>query len=343
MIDPVVHPLATRGLRASPRFTLTLADRLSARERERLAPLMRDPEFFGILRDERGITELGATRDVALLFLTLSTSPGPLPAYAARAGDAAWRVVTQLVLDGVLEVEAAGVFVSGPAAVAELGATTSSTGRIATISRQALTDAVTIGLDTITDIEAHLYRYNRAPVTPDWSARVGRKAGVRTYLALDAGPVAARLNASWRSSTGATEEGWIYWAHREGSTTRGASGATYKVYVSPVLAELPRAVEAALPVLEAARVSAFKLGATAHALARADKMVCYFTSREHAVECGQLLATALSKTAVSDALIAIEAVSTSRISPTMIMFGACRNIARSAAAKVIPISVFTAT
>ena len=41
--------------------------------------------------------------------------------------------------------------------------------------------------------------------------------------------------------------------------------------------------------------------------------------------------------------MAMEAVSTSRISPTMMMLGACRSMARSAAAKVMPISLFTAT
>ena len=43
------------------------------------------------------------------------------------------------------------------------------------------------------------------------------------------------------------------------------------------------------------------------------------------------------------AFVAIEAVSRSRISPIMMMFGACRRIDRSAAGNVIPMSVFTCT
>ena len=46
---------------------------------------------------------------------------------------------------------------------------------------------------------------------------------------------------------------------------------------------------------------------------------------------------------VSDALIAISAVSRSRISPTITMFGACRSMARSAEAKVMPTSCRTGT
>ena len=46
---------------------------------------------------------------------------------------------------------------------------------------------------------------------------------------------------------------------------------------------------------------------------------------------------------VREALIAISAVSRSRISPTITIFGACRNMARKAAVKVIPTSVRTCT
>ena len=43
------------------------------------------------------------------------------------------------------------------------------------------------------------------------------------------------------------------------------------------------------------------------------------------------------------ALVAIDAVSRSRISPIMMMFGAWRRMERSAAGKVMPISEFTCT
>ena len=46
---------------------------------------------------------------------------------------------------------------------------------------------------------------------------------------------------------------------------------------------------------------------------------------------------------VRAALMAMPPVSRSRISPTMMMFGSCRRNARSAAAKVMPISVRTST
>ena len=46
---------------------------------------------------------------------------------------------------------------------------------------------------------------------------------------------------------------------------------------------------------------------------------------------------------VSEALVAMLAVSKSRISPIMMTFGACRRIERNAAGKVIPISGFTWT
>ncbi len=50
-----------------------------------------------------------------------------------------------------------------------------------------------------------------------------------------------------------------------------------------------------------------------------------------------------TKWPVSEALMAMLAVSASRISPIMMMLGAWRSIARRAAAKVMPMSVLTMT
>ena len=67
------------------------------------------------------------------------------------------------------------------------------------------------------------------------------------------------------------------------------------------------------------------------------------TSRVTALGASLVCSVLKTRWPVSDALIAMVAVSTSRISPTMMMFGAWRSIERSAAAKVIPTSSFTGT
>src|SRR5689334_20636837 len=109
-----------RGFRANPAFELVLFDRLDPRERETLANLRKDPDFYGILKPRESANALGVKsvdRETALLFLTLR-EPGPLPSYMrSLLGDGTARVVARLVADAILEIEEAGSFVSGAAAL----------------------------------------------------------------------------------------------------------------------------------------------------------------------------------------------------------------------------------
>src|SRR5215210_2770803 len=97
-----------RAFRANPAFERVLFDRLEPRERETLAELRKDPDFYGILRPREASTALGVKsvdRETALLFLTLR-EPGPLPSsMKTMLGDGALRVVARLVADAILEVE----------------------------------------------------------------------------------------------------------------------------------------------------------------------------------------------------------------------------------------------
>src|SRR5689334_14883405 len=139
--------LDRRAFRANPAFELVLFDRLEPQEREALAELRKDPDFYGILRPHPGntaTTALGVKsvdRETALLFLTLR-EPGPLPSYmTAMLGDGTLRVVSRLVADAILEVEEEGRFLSGATALAlfvERRTGNGAGGRIAGISLAAL-------------------------------------------------------------------------------------------------------------------------------------------------------------------------------------------------------------
>src|SRR5207244_9262585 len=80
---------AARTFRLSARHSVVLFDRLPASQRERLAALRRDPEFFGVIMSRDGVspaTMIAASRDVALLLFTLR-APGPLPSYITDAAN----------------------------------------------------------------------------------------------------------------------------------------------------------------------------------------------------------------------------------------------------------------
>jgi hypothetical protein len=129
--------------RANPGHELVLFDRLPPEQQGILNGLLKDPDFYGVLRP-RGASELGiksVCRDTALLYLTL-VEHGPLPDYVrGMLGERCNQEIAELVLDGVLEIEHDGAFVtradayeviSGEAPAAEEG------GVIARLSREAL-------------------------------------------------------------------------------------------------------------------------------------------------------------------------------------------------------------
>lgn len=293
---------AARIFRLSARHEVVLFDRLPATQRERLAPLRRDPEFFGVIMSREGMspaTMIAASRDVALLLFTLREA-GPLPRYMTESGNAdIERTIEKLVLDGVLEVARdGGEFVSGPAALVAAQPDDAG-GRIARLSRDSAVYAASLNALDRLDIEARLYRYNYVPVTPSWSGRIPTSGAVREFLGIDRGATAAVLNSRWEALPTDESDAWFQWIARDGSQLKASDrDVNYKLYVSPLLADLPAVFAAVVGVLADAGVTAFKVGGTARDVSRPDKIVAYFRTRERALECGALLCTALDGASV---------------------------------------------
>ena len=236
---------------------------------------------------------MAASRDVALLLLTLQ-EPGSLPSYVIAANDPDIdRTIGQLLLDGVLEMEIAGAFVSGAAALRGVSTASEQDGHIAKISRDAVMYASMLDTESALDIEARLYMYNQAPLTPAWSSKIPNRRAVRSFLGVDHGPTATLINECWRESDG-DADAWIQWISTETRGTDAAvRSASYKVYVSPVISALPDAFATTVRILADAGVAAFKVGATPRDLARPDKLVAYFRTRERALECARVIADEL--------------------------------------------------
>jgi len=277
---------------------VVLFDRLPADVRERLAPLRRDPDFYGVVAtgDLGPDTPMVAvTRDVALLLLTLR-DPGSLPAYVADARhNDIENALSQLILDGILEVEYDGVFVSGAAALENGAGQPAATGRLAAISQAAIECAASLVGATPADLEGRLYTYNFAPIGPRWSARLGDRAAIRRFLGIDDGPRARTIRAAWHGFR--EVEGWSVWSTNIAVQARPTErDVTYKLYVSPTMDALPDTLTKAAPIFAEAHAFAFKVGATIRDVARPDKLVAYFDTRERALECGEMLAESLADT-----------------------------------------------
>src|SRR5262245_20960094 len=266
-----------RGFRANPAFELVLFDRLEPRERDTLAELRKDPDFYGILRPREASSALGVKsvdREPTLLLLT-RLKAGLCPAYMqGLLGGGVLRVMTRLVADAILEVEDGGTFVSGAAALPLFGerrsgrsggnAGDTAVGVIAGISLAALRYAQDLAEDDALALSLRLYGYNRRPLTPAWKRLLPKGESVLAWLGIGRGGPAGRhralLDRSWERTGGSSTEWWLSWRSRQDGDLSGG-GATWKLYVSPVPEALPESFGDILEALAAGRAAQFKVGA----------------------------------------------------------------------------------
>jgi hypothetical protein len=283
MTAPSKISLADRVFRAGTAFELVVYDRLPLEEQAALAELTADPDFYGILRPQQpnGQTLKSVNRDTALLWLTMR-APGPLPFFVlTQQPEVASAGVWQLVLDGVLETEEGGRFVSGVEAAKLLtqGRAAGPQGTIAQMSRRALRQADRLRTEDAAQLADWLYRYGVQPMSARWFKRLPDSSAVLDFVG--AGPGTARrrlLDSRWELSNPDAANGWIAWSSR-GRSPANPGGATYKLYVSPQPEAMPEAF-AAVHEISAAPMHGFKIGASAAGLLRPDKMVLYFDSLE---------------------------------------------------------------
>jgi hypothetical protein len=273
--------------RFNPLVDLVLYDRLSAADRARFEALARDPAFYGVLVAPTGAKALD--RDSALVLLTLRT-PGPIPRYVVRAlGDEAERRIAGWVLDGILEVERDGVFLSGAAGAAAMALLDDDIpveGAIGRLSIAAIRSAAALPTRDAAVIAGRLYRANQVPLSP----RYARRHGLETdddRLGLAVPRATATLARSWTRLPASNT--WVQWVSRH-----TAGRATYKLYVSPVAAAVRQVFPDAVAAVTPLRPCALKVGRGLYGLLRPDKMVIYFAERDDLHAAASAVADALA-------------------------------------------------
>ena len=289
--------LATRTFRAGEAYELVVFDRLGTEERALVAELQADPGFYGLLRPRNGSgrTLRAVDRATALLFLTLQ-APGQLPFFVWQDGaEPARRSITQLVLDGVLELEDAGRFVSGSSALDLLAPRLEAThnGRISALAHAALRYAQQLQLEDPLALSGALYNFGREPVTAAWDRRTPDRE--HALQVLGAGPGSSlrkRLETRWHWPESPESPAWIPWGQR--NPRRVARGPIHKLYVSPAANDLPATFGIVVDVLDRLGGPDFKVGANAAGWLRPDKLVVYFSDLEALLQAATDLTTALA-------------------------------------------------
>jgi hypothetical protein len=281
MTSPQQHALARRSFRSGSEYDLVAYDRLPPQEAVLLAELRADANFYGILRPIAGSARniRAVDRDTALLWLGAQT-PGALPFFVWEGPPAAThRRVVQLVLDGVLEVEHEGAFVSGAKAfpvIGEEAASCEGAERAGELALAALRYGQALRLGDPDLLAARLYRYGTMPLTPTWARRLPDPALTLGFLGASEGTALAhRLRTCFTEVHGGRSDSWLAWSN-QARRPLGGDEPTYKLYASPVPDDLPAAFFHVAEVLSCRDHLQFKVGASATGVLRPDKLVVYF-------------------------------------------------------------------
>lgn len=283
--------------RTNPHLELALTERLSPEDRAAFEPLRAAPGLYGVARDRRGTIQRAVDCDTALLLHALR-DPGPLPTFARQHPRG---LVTRMVLDSLLEIRLGEEFVCGPRALERLQSETTahSVGVLGRLAHRALQYAQSLDLRDLPDLTLRLYTYHRFPLAPRHTRQLPDEASVERFLRIDTGggwrPL---LEASWKPGR-SDRFGWLGWRRRNLRHGRApGGGATYKLYLSPRLEDLPRVFARLLEVLPATTAHYFKVGSTAVGLLRPDKLVVYFKEYEGLAAAVDMLSPHLKGVAV---------------------------------------------
>ena len=294
--------LSRRTFRAGRAYDLVVFDRLSPEEQMLLTELRADPDFYGVLRPRPGSgrTIKAVGKETALLWLTLQ-SPGALPFFVfGNDLKEAINAILELLLDGVLEMEENGRFLTG-AEAAELMAKSresvsqGSRGRLALLSNAALRYGESLLLDDPAQLAGRLYGFGRQPATPTWAHLLADGQAVLSFLGAGVGTdLRRRLDSDWQEANDRRTTGWLVWFNRTRSKSEMAGGHC-KLYVSPAVSAMPQVFPVVLE-LASTQVGHFKIGSDAAGLLRPDKMVLYFPSQERLFAVASELALLLKGT-----------------------------------------------
>jgi hypothetical protein len=273
----------TRRFRAGAAFALHRLDELPADQRAPFEELQRDADFYGLFVPRDGGTMKAAPRATAQLFLALSApsclDPGLL------ADDEYREDIVDLVLDGMLEIERDGAFVSGAGAFTLFFPETAAAGnggRIAALSREAVQHGQALETADLSAITGALYSYNRIPLTRAWTTRFPDRDSVLGHLGARDAALRSILERHWVLVPESSAHGWISWARPSPqplSPPAGKGAMGWKLYLSPRPEHIRDAFHALVRVLAGIPGAQMKIGPDAVGILRPDKLIAYFASK----------------------------------------------------------------
>ena len=295
---PVKNDLPLRDIQdlvfqVNPAFELIEHGNLPPPQKKVLGVLAEDPDQFGLLvsKELPALGVLAIDRASASLFESLQ-KPGRLPSENRDPGE-----IARLVLDGILEVEWMGQYVTGPSASDCLFTKKFEepfpSDSLSALSYAALRCIQDTPLEDPKAIASWLYGYNCIPMSPSWARRFAGPEQIKNLLGLQpGGSVETILNDA--NYIHHQVPGWHTWQSLSDEWESGDDSPTYKLYVSPQ----PKVLAETLPVVASCfvqtNVPTFKLGIDGFGLLRPDRLIAYFSEYPALEETSRVLQQALS-------------------------------------------------
>ena len=295
-----IRRILNEQFRVNPLYTLREWNDLTHHEKKLISGLHDEEDVYGVFSPGTPGSQLTiklAYHELALVYLHLSRS-SLLPHYLSSLNaDSFNQAIAQLVLDQVLEIKWEEKYVSGVHATeAIFGKSVHRSenipGFIAGLSNQGIEYVLHLNNGDMRTIANRLYTYNTLPWDPCLKRNFNEKTDTRDFVfSASHTLLISLLNKEWHLINDPGKDHWLGWSRRNfpGQSPTVIDKETYKLYISPVMQDLPKMMNLVLPVLTSSEAFSFKIGNGIHGLLRPDKMVVYFNSRSSLLQVAEEL------------------------------------------------------
>ncbi|HEY2720364.1 MAG TPA: hypothetical protein VGI82_01480 [Chitinophagaceae bacterium] len=286
--------------RRGPLYALREWNILSQREKELISGLHDERNVYGIfspLAPQSKLTLKVAYHDLALVYLHLAAS-NLLPHHlTALHEDSLNNAIVRLVIDQILEVKWNGNFVSGVHATEAIFGSRLYGDRnfpnfISILSNQAIEYALHFDNAEMRMISNKLYTYHTTPWDSSAKRNFNKVKDIRDFVFSGSpGSLFSILNRDWALINDPAKDYWLGWNRKDfsGTSSSRADMTIYKLYISPLIEDLPKAMSISLPLLTSSNAFSFKVGNSIQGLLRPDKIVAYFDDKSSLLQVAEEL------------------------------------------------------
>ena len=298
------HFLLTEKFRQGPLYKLVEWNLLSQYQRVLLSGLHDEAEIYGVFEPVSISAELTfkvAYREVVMLYMHLQHFD-KLPHYFIVSGTQnSNEVLARLLLDNIIEIEWAGNYVSGPLALPAIyGEAIFEEDKIpdhlSELSLKAIYYVWMLNETDLRSVSNRLYTFNTIPWDVSEKVAFKNKHTVKGFLfsKTDTSFTEA-MEKQWKAFPDHDTNYWLSWDRSfTAKKIQRNSKYTYKLYISPLVNDLPEVFKRFIPVISASDAFHFKAGATIEGILRPDKLVAYFYTFEALMQTTAILQQELS-------------------------------------------------